>query len=614
MKWYLVPVFIFTISHSNNAQKALVDSIRQVSTYNSREELAEIFRQNGIAFKNVGAYNKAEQCYNESLAISKELGDSTSIGTVLNSLALFYAKSGENADALKFFYRAIEVNKRIHNRKGLTNNYLNLGNFFFLQKNFGQSLKYFFLCKEQLEKGNSRTLASIHVGIGNILTDDDYEFNNREIAQDEYSSALVIYQQLGDSLNTSKVYNNLGRISYLKGKYDDAIDYYNKGIIIKENLKDRKGILIACLNIGNALHKRKEYAESLTYYKRGKQIAEELKDAVNYLHIISNIVNVHIALGDVDLANQLFEEYNELRDSVFNEEKSRQLSELQTLYETEKTAQELSLQKTATAEKAAQNRILVIVVISLTLLAIAVVVLFLQRQRAVKHLRVKEEELHKQEVSRLQKEQDIQSLHAMMEGQDQERKRIAEDLHDRLGAKLSAIKAFHESEQSTGNKFKKVDEMLNETISETREIAHNLAPSALTKYGLVQALKELLDTLQATNKLSTQFSFTNLEQRLPEAIETALYYIVQELITNTLRHSEADSMSITLALHEDGGLNLCYEDNGKGFDMASLPKDSMGLRNMRTRLAPFSGLLSIDSSPNHGVTFIIDISLQELTA
>ena len=119
------------------AQETLVDSIRQASTFNTQSELAEILRRRGISFKNLGKYDKADVCYKASLVISQQIGDSIAIGAVLNSLALFYSKKGENSKALQFFYRAIKINKRIKYKKGLIDNYLNLGNFFFYQKNFG---------------------------------------------------------------------------------------------------------------------------------------------------------------------------------------------------------------------------------------------------------------------------------------------------------------------------------------------------------------------------------------------------------------------------------------------------------------------------------------------
>ena len=610
---FLIQIHILCIS--SYAQQSFVDSIREVSTYDNEAELAEIFRRKGVFFKNQGEYGKSEECYNTSLTIYTELGDTSSIASVLNNLGLLFFTKSDNMPALEYYYTSVKLNQRINNRIGLVKNYLNLGNFFLVQNDFGQALEYYYQCKEKLkEEENKYILASIYLGIGNILSNSDYNNGDLEKAQMEYLSALSIYKQISDSLNVSRVYNNLGTISYNQQRYDDAINYFTKGLEIKLKINDQKGILIGHYNIGNALLKKKEYSQSLHYYERGKEIAAELGDGTNYLHIISNLVNVYMALGKADSAASLFEKYNLLRDSIFNEEKSRQLTELQTQYEIEKTASELEQQKIVTEGKAAQNRILIIVIISLVVLAIAVVVLFMQRQRAVKHLKDKEDQLHREEMNRLQKEQDIQSLHAMMEGQEKERKRIAEDLHDRLGAKLSAIKLFHESSRKDLNKFEKVDEMLNETINETREIAHNLAPSTLTKYGLVQALEDLLETLQLTDKIEAEFSHTNLENRLPEGVETTLYYIVQELVTNTIRHSEADSLSIQLSCHEGGLVNLCYEDNGKGFDPASLPEDSMGLRNMKTRLASFAGKLSIDSAPNRGATFIVDITLGQISA
>ena len=236
--------------------------------------------------------------------------------------------------------------------------------------------------------------------------------------------------------------------------------------------------------------------------------------------------------------------------------------------------------------------------------------LFTQRQRIRGKLRDKEDQLHKQELARMEREKEIAALNAMMQGQEEGRKRIAEDLHDRLGAKLSAIKLFHESARTRDERTRKVGQLLDETIHETREIAHNLASGILTQLGLVPALEDFVNTMGATDKMDMQLSTTNLGERLPKELENALYHIVQELVTNTFRHANASAVSIQLIRHSSKALTVVYEDNGKGFDVDTpIPMNGMGLGNVRARLSLFSGKLVIDSAPGSGSTFLIDIPL-----
>ncbi|MDH5476407.1 MAG: sensor histidine kinase, partial [Cyclobacteriaceae bacterium] len=341
---------------------------------------------------------------------------------------------------------------------------------------------------------------------------------------------------------------------------------------------------------------------------KAKAIAIKLQDGENYINIISNIVTVQFSLGNNEIATKLFDEYRELKDSIYSEEKSLQLNTLQTLYETGQKEEALAEQLSVNEEKTRQNQRLIIGVLVLSGLIVAIVILLFQRQRAVKRLHIKEEELHHQELVRLEKEREISALNAMMQGQEEERKRIAEDLHDRLGAKLSAIKLFHESTQTTTNeKTARVGKLLDETITETREIAHNLASGILAQFGLQMALKDLVDTIQSSDKMEAHFSCTNFDNRLNEKTEQALYYVMQELVTNTLRHAEATSLSIQLTQYDTNLLSIVYEDNGKGFDVAQVEGDSMGLKNIRARLSQVNAQLTIDASPKNGSTFLMEV-------
>lgn len=605
MKWLFFFLIIPTLFLSSYiySQQTLIDSSNQAN-------LGELFRQKGIALKNQGEYNKAEEQYNVSLNIYNNLGDSIGIANVLNNLALVFSRKNENTKALEYYYKAIDLNQRIKYKKGLIKNYLNLGNFFFYQNDFDQSLEYFYLCKELLENNeNSKMLALILTGIGNILSNNDYKYSNLNKAQKEYISALIIYEQLNDSLNISRIYNNLGAINFSRQKYNDAINYYIKGLSIKQKLNDQRGILVTYLNIGNALKKTEEYAQSLVYYEKGKVLAEELKDGRHYLSLLSNIVNVNMALGNIEQTTKLFDEYRELRDSIFNEEKSRQLSELQTLYETGQKEHELEKQILVNKQQTKQNQRLFWLSVILTGVILAALILYYQRQKVRKHLRDKEDQLHHQELSRLEKEQEINLLNSLMKGQEEERKRIAEDLHDRLGAKLSAIKLFYESFRNTNDKrFQKIKQLLDETINETREIAHNLASATLTQFGLKLALRDFVDTIHASNKIEAHFSCTNFTARLPKKTEQALYYVIQELVTNTLRHADASSLSIQLTKYDNDTLSIVYEDNGKGFDVAKVKESGMGIKNIKARLSHVNASLTIDSNIGSGATFLMVVS------
>lgn len=567
-----------------------------------QSDSAEVLRQQGITLKSQGKYNQSEAKYLESLTLFETNKKFSGIAKCYNSLALLYQRMNRQQDALMYFLKASRLNEEIGAHLNMSNNYRNLGRFYYFQKNYDKSLEYFNMAKDILpEPIEAKSLAIIYSGLGSIYSNDGFAGFDLELAQSQYFSALALFQDARDSSNIALSYNNLGLVFEQSEKHQQAVNYYQKSLDIKELLGNKKGILVTCLNIGNVLKKDGDYTRSLNYYEKGTLLAKELNDELNYLHLLSNIVDVKMELGYADEAARLFEEYRELRDSVYSDEQSKQLAELQTKYETEEKDREIALQKSESEKQARQNQLLTLLVIIISLLSIATFWFFSQRQRALRSLSNKEEELHQQQVTKLQKEQEIKSLNAMMLGQEQERQRIASDLHDRIGSKLSAIMLFSES----GKAETKIKDLLNQTIQETREIAHNLASGILSKFGLAAALQDLTKTLNDTKKIKAHLTTTNFDKRLETSIENNVYSIAQELINNTLRHANANNIFIQITVDTNGTLTLIYEDDGKGFDPSTLNGSGMGMGNLKARAARINAELTIDASPNKGQTTII---------
>ena len=202
----------------------------------------------------------------------------------------------------------------------------------------------------------------------------------------------------------------------------------------------------------------------------------------------------------------------------------------------------------------------------------------------------------------------------MLEVQESERKRIASDLHDRLGSMLSTVKLYFGSVEEQIEKMKeqnkehynKANLLLDEACEEVRKISHDLISGELLKFGLLPALTQLCKTIEGANKLKINLLFFGMDNRLDNSVEIPVYRIIQELINNILKHSKATDVTIQLNKTENN-LNVVVEDNGIGFDIASV-KNGMGLKNIETRVNKFNGKLYVDSGKDKGTTTIIDIT------
>ena len=213
-----------------------------------------------------------------------------------------------------------------------------------------------------------------------------------------------------------------------------------------------------------------------------------------------------------------------------------------------------------------------------------------------------------------------QTLQATLQGQEQERRRIAQEIHDGLGPLFSSLTMHIESlEEIIEEKTPEfifhcsILRELSKTIAQDiRSISHDLMPSAVEDFGVAIALENLCKTTDEVAKAEIEFYATNMEGRMDEDIELGLYRIGQELLNNALKYSNAESIVIQLIKHEDSVV-LMVEDDGVGFDMQNIPtmKKGIGWRNINMRTKSLGGVFTIDSRVGEGVLATVEVPLKK---
>jgi len=217
------------------------------------------------------------------------------------------------------------------------------------------------------------------------------------------------------------------------------------------------------------------------------------------------------------------------------------------------------------------------------------------------------------QLRHLEDVQQHELLKAVIETQETERKRLAEDLHDSVGQVLSAIKLkLHRLDKL--NEVEGVNELLvdtrkltDECIQEIRNIIHNVLPPVLTDFGLIDALKALCTKMDENTPIQVTFSKKLDDMRFTSQIELTLYRIAQELFGNAVKHSEATSIHVELS-KQANTLVMSFRDNGKGFDIDSV-KHGFGLKNLRSRASLINGKIDIYSKPSSGTVTTINVPL-----
>ncbi|GAB3649664.1 hypothetical protein GCM10028791_15600 [Echinicola sediminis] len=229
------------------------------------------------------------------------------------------------------------------------------------------------------------------------------------------------------------------------------------------------------------------------------------------------------------------------------------------------------------------------------------------------------QEINRERIEKKVKEQQFRSA-LILEGQEEERKRISRDMHDGIGQLLSAMKFNLEGIHSVSSDFEKEKlktskDLLKNVIKEVRRISFNLTPSALSDYGIVPVLNKFCREITKLSDLEVTFeNQTGFLSRLEGKIENNLYRICQEAVNNAIKYSEANEVKITLS-HNSQYLNLDIADDGKGFDISKLEEkghfsaSGHGLFNIRERANFINGQCTISSEKGKGTTISIHVPL-----
>jgi signal transduction histidine kinase len=220
---------------------------------------------------------------------------------------------------------------------------------------------------------------------------------------------------------------------------------------------------------------------------------------------------------------------------------------------------------------------------------------------------------HKMEIQLLENEHRRKLLVANIETQENERNRIAKDLHDDVGAMLSTTKMFLgmlAKNSSHPEIVKQIDDMISNATHKLRTISHNITPKNLENFGFVKAVEDSCAKMNDANTLSISFRY-NVEARFNVSQELNLYRIVQELLNNTLKHAEATEVIMQLSI-QDNTVTFAYQDNGKGVDIDALKNRerlSLGISNLESRADALNSKIELKSAHMDGFSARISFKM-----
>ena len=431
-----------------------------------------------------------------------------------------------------------------------------------------------------------------------------------------YKKALLDFNSLKLEKPQLKIKVNLGTIAILEEDFDTAFIYLKE---VKDTALEKKYYdlhIESVLRIGYIYSKNKQYKEAQIVLSSAYVNAVQWNQLKSQKVIAKNMINLYVEIEDYKNAYNLMTQYQAVSDQIVNNQKRKEVKELEIKYQTAQKENEiLSLQEEQLLkeseikrQKTIKNAFLIGFLVVLIPI-IALLYMYYQKLQAQSQLNVKQEEINRQKVATLIKAQELKLVKASIEAQDEERGRIARELHDSIGGNLAAIKLQMNNLNEEADVKKIIVDQLDETYQQVREISHNLIPSKFSQNAFTTLISDYINKLDKASDQDITFIPHPKDKinALGEHIQVEVFNILQELITNTLKHAKAKNVEIHVNIHNNI-LQLLFEDNGIGYDKEKTPS-GIGLQNIKSRLEALKANINIDSTINRGTAVTIEIPI-----
>ena len=535
----------------------------------------------------------------KALALARKNTDSAGVAEIKRHIGVANYFTGKYDIAAKNYYESVAILEKIDDKKKLAPLYNDLGKLYRKTRDLDKAMENYekaaALFKQLKDTG----------GISMILNESgvvyEYKADYKE-ALNRYASSLDLAQSRGDSLGVSYAVSNIAGINVIEKKFEDAEKNLLRALNIRRLLKDSFAMALNYSDLGVAMNGKGDYKKASFYLLLSNKLAETLK----YVELQSNNYNELASVaqreGNYQEAYDYYLKRSYLRDSLFAMEKTKQIAELNAKYESAKKEQQILKQH----NRIRMQNFLFIGIGGLILLTGLLINSQYRRNKLRQETKMKTELMNQQAMA----------VKAVIEAEENERQRIAKDLHDGVGQMMSAAKmnlsAFESEIQFANNEQKqaleKVILLVDESCKEVRTVSHIMMPNALLKKNLAAAIRDFVDKLN-NKTLQAHVHTEGIDERMDSNIETVLYRVVQECVHNAIKHAGATTLDISLIRDKDG-ISGTIEDNGKGFDIADKENfEGIGLKNITTRIEYLKGTVDFDSAPGRGTVVAFHIPL-----
>jgi signal transduction histidine kinase len=544
-------------------------------------------------YDKLGPYNESVILYMQALSIFKALDNTAQVSRCYYKLGFNHFKLADYDLGLDYYFKSLKLDEERNYKPGIALTlerigklYLNTGDFYKARESFERALNIFIELKDDYRMLMNESCIAVTYQKEAMRYDNDSLFYK---AIDLYKVLLPKSSKKSPETHATLLQNIGSSYRFLK-QYDKSLEYLIKSLPIQVELGLHKDSAHTCNDIAetyldmNQLSKAKKYALKAVNFARGYALQQE-----RYAYYVLYLIEEKTQNFESSLVN--YKKYQKLQDSIFSLEKTNKINDLRIKYESDKQRLKIENQESNIALLDAKNSVKNQWLIFGSLGLLSVFLLFTISKS-------------KNNAKKEKKQQEKFSQN-LMESQEMERTRIAKELHDSVGQKLTLIKR-----KSQNTKQIELTNLTNDALEEVRSISRGLYPALLKELGLSRSLTQLVNEYDEQTELFYTMDIDIIDSYFTETASLNFYRLIQECLTNIVKHAKAKSVTVSIK-KEKNSVIAFIADNGKGFDLEDSKKqNSLGLKTIFERIKILEGKLSIDSKLNTGTNFILTIPVK----
>jgi signal transduction histidine kinase len=585
--------------------QTIVQEVIESAKNNSNQRLyPNVLIYAGKAYAGIGDFEKGEQLLIEAKIISESIGAADLNANSIDLLGTTALRKGDYEQAISYFVSSAKIWEELGDKAELANVYLHASTVFFNTNELKKSQYYDRLVKDIAEELDddqlrmqvmaSSALNSMTYGINYYLQNEpdtaklqtsldtlDFYFKKSEV---EYYEGLDFARKIGSQIDELSLLNNLVVLTLNMENNEKALEIAKKSEILSEVIGDVNQIIQSKVNIGSAYRRLGKLDLAVEYGEESLALAK--KNGLERKEYVAkrSLYEIFKLMENYSKANVLLEEILAYELRIGNIERNEAIAEIDAQYQLVKKEKEIVELGVANAKVEGQRNSVLGGALLLSLFS------FLTFQ----FIKVRREGNARKAFAE-----------ALIFAQEEERKRIARDLHDGVGQSLLLIK---KQMSSTHEVTVENQQMISDTLEEVRMISRDLHPFQLEKFGLTTSINDVIEKVERSTDLFISKEIINIDEFVLKKNQIHIFRAIQEALSNIVKHAEATAAKVSI-VEKGNGLIMKIMDNGKGYDheLAIVKSRSLGLRTMHERISSIGGQLKIEQNVPSGtiLTFMI---------